>query len=93
MSEQLIIEINEMQSQPIKRSIPRDGKPPIEFTEQIAYAYTGDVYPVKIKVSLEEGQAPYAAGKYHLHPKSFVQGKYDKLEFARNLVLVPAEEF
>ena len=47
--------------------------------EQIAYLHKGEIYPERIKITLEENQAPYAIGQYDLAPSSFYVDKYDAI--------------
>ncbi len=54
---------------------------PYTLREQEVWVQIGDApYPQKSKVMLDEGQAPYAVGKYSLHERSFSIGQYDRLE-------------
>lgn len=55
--------------------------------EQVGYLHKpGQQYPDKIKVSLGQDQAPYAAGGYDLDPSSFYVGKFGSLEVRPVLV-------
>lgn len=56
---------------------------------QEIYVDTGDKYPAKSSVSLEEGQAAYAVGFYTLAPASVKTGEYGRLELNRRIVLAP----
>ncbi|EEU3019727.1 TPA: heavy metal transporter [Escherichia coli] len=47
---------------------------------------------IECKVPLDEGQPPYAAGKYLIHPSSYAVGSYGSLEFAFKLVLFPLND-
>ena len=67
----------------------KDGTKWSMRTQEI-FVDCGDKYPAKTTISLEEGQAPYAAGMYTLAPASVrIGGEYNKLEFSRNIVLTP----
>lgn len=66
----------------------KDGTKWVMRSQEI-YVDTGDKYPAKSTVSLEEGQAPYAVGFYTLAPASVKLGEYGRLEFKRNIVLTP----
>ncbi|QWT40828.1 single-stranded DNA-binding protein [Dickeya dadantii] len=59
--------------------------------EQLGYAWLGGDYPELIKINLEEGQPPYPAGFYFLHPSSFRVGSYNQLQIGR-IVLVPDDK-
>jgi hypothetical protein len=68
----------------------RTGKP-WHATEQEAYAHVGEVYPVKIRFRLEDGQRAYQPGLYFLSPESFFAGQYGDLTVGRlKLVAVTA---
>ncbi|APY15762.1 DNA-binding protein [Brucella sp. 10RB9212] len=56
---------------------------------QEIYVDVGDKYPAKSSISLEDGQAAYAAGFYTLAPNSFRTGEYGRLELNRRIVLAP----
>jgi len=65
---------------------------PYKLREQEAWVQIGDApYPQKTKVMLDEGQAPYAVGKYMLHERSFSIGKYDSLQCQPFLVPLVAQ--
>ena len=56
--------------------------------EQIAYLHkSGEPYPEKIKINLDDGVSPYGVGNYNLAPSSFYVDKYDAI--AVRPVLVP----
>lgn len=61
-----------------------------ELFEQKGYAWLGGDYPQLIKIALEKGQPPYAAGLYDLSLESFMVGAYDRLQVGR-IKLVPKE--
>ncbi|RYU80347.1 single-stranded DNA-binding protein [Aliivibrio finisterrensis] len=62
---------------------PRDDKPGKTFYEQVAYAYLGGKFPVQIKLPMEKGQEPYAAGLYTPHSSSYVVNNFGGLELKR----------
>lgn len=71
------------------RIIPsKDDKPARTIYEQIAYVHLGGKFPVEMKLSLEQGQIPYASGLYTLHPSSFAVNQYGSLELKRFGVLI-----
>ena len=75
------------------RAIPgKDGKPPRNIYEQIAYAYLGGKFPVQMKLSLEEGQPAYVAGTYSVHSSSYLVNNFGGLELKRfGLLIEPLE--
>lgn len=61
--------------------------------EQIAFVHKkGERYPEKIKITLEDNQAPYPAGNYDLAPSSFYVDKYDSLCVRPVLIPRPPEQ-
>lgn len=62
---------------------PKDDKPGRDIYEQEAYVYLGGKFPTLMKLSLEKGQEPYAAGTYTLHSSSFNVNNYGSLELKR----------
>jgi len=89
MSLKLIFEIHStfVNERTGKSAKGRDYK----LREQEAWVQIGDApYPQKTKIMLDEGQAPYAVGKYQLHDRSFSIGQYDSLQCSP--VLVPLVE-
>ncbi|MDN3610039.1 G5P family DNA-binding protein [Vibrio ostreicida] len=90
----LKIEIFPEDSQFQTRTIPgKDGKAPRTIYEQTAYAYLGGKFPVQMKLSLEEGQPPYAAGDYTVHSSSFVVNNFGGLELKRFGMIIEPLEF
>ena len=76
-----------------KRELPPRGeRGAMTLCSQVAFAHLGGRFPVEMSLSLQEGDAPYPAGKYFLDASSFEVGQYDRLGFARNLVLIPIEQ-
>jgi hypothetical protein len=55
--------------------------------EQIGYLHKGEIYPERIKITLEDNQTPYAIGKYDLSTASFYVDKFDAV--AVRPVLIP----
>ena len=71
---------------------PKDGKPGRSFNEQIAYAHLGGKFPVEMKLSVKDGQLPYAAGTYSVDASSFAINNYGGLELKRfGLTIKPIE--
>lgn len=86
----LIIEIFKENESIDTRTIPaNDKRGELKLFSQVAYAHLGGKFPVQTTIGLEEGQPYYAAGKYELHQSSYQVGNYDRLEFARKIILVP----
>lgn len=76
-----------------KRELPPRGeRGAMTLCSQVAFAHLGGRFPVEMSLSLQEGDAPYPAGKYFLDASSFEVGQYDRLGFARNLVLIPIDQ-
>ncbi|WP_064604185.1 single-stranded DNA-binding protein [Photobacterium sp. J15] len=75
------------------RTMPgKDGKPPRTIYEQEAYAHIGGRFPTLMKLQLEEGQPPYAAGEYTVHSSSFIVNNFGGLELKRfGQVIEPLE--
>ncbi|ENQ8650671.1 G5P family DNA-binding protein [Vibrio fluvialis] len=75
------------------RTIPgKDGKAPRVITEQTAYAYLGGKFPVEMKLSLDEGQPPYAPGAYTPHSSSYVVNNFGGLELKKyGLMIEPLD--
>ncbi|EFH5818105.1 TPA: heavy metal transporter [Escherichia coli] len=44
---------------------------------------------IECKVPLDEGQQPYSAGKYLIHPSSYSVGNFGSIEFAFKIILFP----
>lgn len=71
---------------------PKDDKPGREIFEQEAYAYLGGKFPVQMKLQLEKGQPPYAAGIYTPHSSSYVINNFGGLELKKfGMVIEPLE--
>ncbi len=89
----LEIEVFKEDEKSLTRTIPgKDGKPPRTLYEQTAYAYLGGKFPVEMKLSLDEGQPPYAPGRYTLHCSSFLVNGYGNLELKKyGQVITPVE--
>ncbi len=86
----LIVEIFEDNVSIDTRTIPPKGdRGEMKLYSQVAFAHLGGRFPVEFSLSLEEGQTPYPAGRYVLHASSFKVGQYGRLEFERNLLLIP----
>lgn len=82
-----IVEINQNDMKVKERSgvSAKTGKN-YNIREQPAYISTGGIYPVAFKINLEDGQPPYPAGKYTLHPSSVEVNGYGRLSFGRILL-------
>lgn len=71
---------------------PRDGKPGRTFYQQIAYAHLGGKFPVEMKLQVQDGEPPYAAGIYSLDSSSFTINTYGGLELKRFGVTIKTME-
>jgi len=78
------IEIHEAQVNVSERSgvSQRTGKPYV-IREQSGYIHMGGVYPALFKFNLEDGQLPYPAGSYTLHPGSFKINNFEQISIGR----------
>lgn len=56
---------------------------------QTGWLYNGSKYPVEISIPLRDDQGAYGPGDYTIAPESFESGEFHRLQFARQLVLVP----
>lgn len=72
---------------------PRTQKP-YRIREQGAYVYLVDAsgkekrFPTHVRLNLEDDQAPYKVGEYHLSLSSLYVGRFDALQVGR-VDLVP----
>ncbi|AYV19812.1 single-stranded DNA-binding protein [Vibrio mediterranei] len=86
----LVVEIFEDNVCVDERVIPARGdRSEMKLYSQVAFVHLGGRFPVEFSLSLEQGASAYPAGKYQLHASSFKVGQYGRLEFERNLLLVP----
>ncbi|AXH76362.1 MAG: helix-destabilizing protein [Inoviridae sp.] len=89
----LVIEFFKEDESVLIRDIPANAnRGALKLYYQIAYAHTGNKFPVMFNINLEEGQPPYKAGQYSLSQESFTVGQYDRFELARRLILVPIQK-
>ncbi|HCG5116820.1 TPA: hypothetical protein NJY80_000006 [Vibrio parahaemolyticus] len=89
----LVIEIFQDNVVVDKRELPAKGdRPAMTLCSQVAFAHLGGRFPVEFSLSLQDGDAPYPAGKYFLDASSFEVGQYGRLGFTRNLVLIPIDQ-
>lgn len=80
----LKIEIFEDDVKIITRTMPgKEGKPPRTIYEQDAYAHLSGRFPTQMKIQLEEGKEPHAAGLYTIHSSSFIINNFGGLELKR----------
>jgi hypothetical protein len=57
---------------------------------QKGFAHMGGVFPVEIKIPIENASYCNPVGKYHLNPSSFKVGQYGDLEINKwNIELIP----
>ncbi|GLT14047.1 single-stranded DNA-binding protein [Vibrio algivorus] len=90
---QLIIEVFKENEVVDVRELPaNDKRAAMKLYSQVAYAHTGGKFPVEFRLPLEEGQPAYTEGKYYFTQDSFKVGQFDRLEFDRNLKLVPVNQ-
>lgn len=89
----LKIEIFEDDVKVNSRTMPgKDGKPPRIIREQDAYAHLSGRFPTLMKLQIDEGQPPYAAGIYTVHSSSFIVNNFGGLELKRfGQVIEPLE--
>jgi hypothetical protein len=73
-----------------RRGTSKRGSPYC-IREQSAWAHTGLQYPELIKVSLEEGQAPYPPGEYFITEESIFVNQFGGLAFGR-VKLIPKSQ-
>lgn len=71
------------------KKIERNGKPTLYFNEQSAALEVGNDFPKPFKLTLGEGEQPYAPGRYTLDLASLDVGDYEALKVGRNVKLVP----
>lgn len=71
------------------RTITRKNGEKMHFTEQQAAIETGDDFPRPFRITLDDGQQPYAPGRYYVDPVSFDVGQYGDLAVGRRVKLVP----
>lgn len=89
----LVIEIFQDNVCVDKRELPAKGdRAAMTLCSQVAFAHLGGRFPVEFSLSLQEGDAPYAAGKYFVDASSFEVGQYGRLGFSRNVLLIPIEQ-
>lgn len=67
----------------------RDGKPSLTFRTQKAAVMRDNDFPLPFGLQLQDDQQPYPKGEYEFSAASLQAGKFDGLEFARRIVLVP----
>lgn len=58
---------------------------------QVGWLYNGGKYPVKVSLPLSDDQQPYQPGFYTFAPECFEAGDFDRMQFARRIVLVATE--
>ncbi|EFP2198507.1 DNA-binding protein [Escherichia coli] len=86
------IEIKPSQAVADTRSgVSKSTGKPYTISEQSGYIFLGGDYPQLFKIPLEQGQAPYAAGLYELHPSGIYVGDFQKLRVGK-IVLTPISE-
>ena len=82
-----VIIINNGTSKP--RVMKRKDGTQVIFNEQRAAIERGEDFPLPFTINLQEGQAPYPAGRYLLDPASLEVGDFDSLRLGRKIELVP----
>jgi hypothetical protein len=70
------------------KKIERNGKPTLYFNEQNAAIETGEDFPKPFKLTLGEGEQPYAPGRYVLDVASLDVGDFNALKVGRNVRLI-----
>lgn len=70
----------------------KEGKPPRTIYEQDAYIYCEGKFPTLMKLALDEGQPPYAAGFYTFHSSSYIVNSFGNAELKKyGKVITPLE--
>ncbi|HEB5398756.1 single-stranded DNA-binding protein (plasmid) [Escherichia coli] len=83
----LTVEIHESQVSVKERSgVSQKSGKPYTIREQEAYIDLGGVYPALFNFNLEDGQHPYPAGKYRVHPASFKINNFGQVAVGRVLL-------
>lgn len=78
------------------KGIGKASGKPYHMRIQTAHAFTVTAdgvlseFPDKFEIALDEGQSPYARGKYHLSDSSVNVSRDGRLEVRPRLVAVPA---
>ena len=73
----------------------RTGKP-YSMREQVGWGFFVDPkgapypYPQRVRLTLEEGEAPYKPGMYQLSPTSFYPDRYDQIVCRAKLLPIAA---
>lgn len=74
-----------------RSGVSKQGKPYSVRNQNVYWHKTGEPYPFKVQISLEDGQEPYSPGFYTLSESSYKIGRFGDLEIDRfNLKLIPA---
>lgn len=71
------------------RAVKRKDGTQMIFTEQKAAIEIGEDFPVPFTINLQDGQPPYAPGRYLLDPACLVVGDFNSLNVGRRIELVP----
>lgn len=71
------------------RAVKRKDGTQVIFNEQRAAIEAGDDFPAPFTINLQDGQAPFAPGRYLLDPACLMVGDYDALKVGRRIELVP----
>ncbi|CAK2226811.1 Single-stranded DNA-binding protein [Vibrio crassostreae] len=90
MKNGLLVEIFKENEVIDPRTVPTKNGP-MTFYSQIGYVDLGGKFPVEFQIPLQDGQPFYTAGKYNvLMSKSCSVSQHGRLEFAREMFLIPA---
>lgn len=86
----LIIEIHEAnEALDVREGISKKGNP-YKMITQYGFVFLNDVYPIKVKIKMEENQPFYPRGRYELILKeSFSVSPHGDLEIGRKMILIP----
>ena len=89
----LIIEVFKDNVISDERVIPAKGdRGEMKLYSQIGFAHFGGRFPVEMSIPLQKDQSPYPEGKYYLQASSFSVGNFNRLELAREMLLIPVNK-
>ena len=82
------VKIEVKSAEVVQRTGTGNNGKPYAFREQVGWIDTGDEYPQKVRVPVEQGKAP--PGSYVMDPSCLYVGKFNNLSLGR-LRLLPAK--
>ncbi|WP_234493734.1 G5P family DNA-binding protein [Vibrio maritimus] len=90
MKNALIVEIfKDNETKDIRTIPPKGDRAEMKLYSQVAFVHLGGRFPVEFSLPLQEDETHYASGKYYLDQTSFKVGQFGRLEFERNITLIP----